>query len=70
MTNNFEYLNTKAAAAYLGVSKQWLEIGRLKGYGPPFIKAGDGSGGVVRYKRSEVDRWMLDHERNTVEREG
>ncbi len=66
MTSNFEYLNTKAAAAYLGVSKQWLEIGRGKGYGPPFTKVE----GIVRYKRSEVDHWMLDHQRNTVEREG
>ena len=68
-TQNLEYLNTQQVAAYLGVSHQWLEIGRSKGYGPPFIKAGYGSGGIVRYKRSEIDRWMLDHQRNSCEGE-
>ena len=61
---NLEYMDTKDTAAYLRVSRQWLEIGRSKGYGPPFIKPGNGSGGIVRYKRSEIDRWMLDHQHN------
>jgi predicted DNA-binding transcriptional regulator AlpA len=65
-TNIIEYLNTKQAAAYLGVSRQWLEIGRTKGYGPPFIKAGDGGGGIVRYMRSEIDGWMFSQQRSVL----
>ena len=60
--NIVEYMTTREAAAYLSVSRQWLEIGRSKGYGPPFMKVE----GIVRYKRAEVDRWMLDYQRNTL----
>ena len=59
--NIVEYMTTRETAAYLGVSRQWLEIGRSKGYGAPFTKVE----GIVRYKRAEVDRWMLDHQRST-----
>ena len=52
-----EYLTTREVAAYLRASRQWLEIGRSKSCGPPFTKVE----GIVRYKRAEVDRWMLDH---------
>jgi hypothetical protein len=58
-----EYMTTREAAAYLRVSRQWLEIGRSKGYGPPFTKVE----GIIRYKRAEVDRWMIDHQRNAIQ---
>jgi len=58
-----EYLNTQQAAKYLQVSTQWLEIGRVKGYGPPFIKLSR----LVRYKKSDLDQWMGSHRKlNTV----
>jgi hypothetical protein len=60
--NIVEYMTTREAAAYLSVSRQWLEIGRSKAYGPPFMKVE----GIVRYRRTEVDRSMLDHQRNTL----
>ncbi len=60
-----EYMTTREAAAYLSVSHQWLEISRSKGYGPPFTKVE----GIVRYKCAEVDRWMLDHQRNILKAE-
>ena len=46
-------------------TRQWLEIGRSKGYGPPFTKVE----GFVRYKRAEVDCWMLGHQRNALKAE-
>ena len=52
-----EFLNTKEAAAVLGMSTQWLEIGRCKGYGPPFTKIGRS----VRYLRSVLIDWALKH---------
>lgn len=32
-----ELLSTKAMATWLGTSEQWLEIGRSKGWGPPYL---------------------------------
>ncbi len=32
-----EYMSTRDAAAYLGISHQWIEIGRSKGYGPRLL---------------------------------
>ncbi len=49
-----EYLSTIPAANYIGVSRQFLEIGRHKGEGPPYIKLGR----AVRYKRSDLDAYM------------
>jgi len=58
-----DYLTTSQAAKYLQVSTQWLEIGRVKGYGPPFIKLSR----LVRYKKSDLDQWMGAHRQlNTV----
>lgn len=53
-----EYFTTKQAADYLGMSTQFLEIARHKGNGPPYIKLRR----AVRYKRSELDEWMLSHQ--------
>jgi predicted DNA-binding transcriptional regulator AlpA len=49
-----EWLDTRAAATYLGVSTQWLEIARHKGKGPPFSRITRS----IRYKRAELDSWM------------
>jgi hypothetical protein len=52
-----DLLSTGAVAAWLGVSPQWLEIGRGKNYGPAFVKL---SVRRVRYRRSDVLRWLAD----------
>ena len=60
LSENFsqkEVLTTKDAALYMRVSHQWLEIGRVKGYGPPFIKLSR----LVRYRKSDLDQWMDSH---------
>lgn len=53
-----EYLTTVEAAGYLNCSRQYLEIGRCKGYGPPFCKLGR----AVRYRKSALNEWMVAHE--------
>ena len=59
-----EYLTTTEAACYLSMSRQWFEIGRLRGYGPPYVKIGR----AVRYKKSTLDDFMAARVRNhTVE---
>jgi hypothetical protein len=62
MNKQNAYLTTAEASDYLGVSKQWLEAGRSAGFGAPFIKVGSGGGGVIRYKRTVLDAWMLENQ--------
>jgi predicted DNA-binding transcriptional regulator AlpA len=50
-----ELLHTKETAKWLGVSTQWLEIGRSRGYGPTYTRV---SARTVRYKRSDVLAWL------------
>ena len=57
-----EYLTTSEAAKYLGVSRQWLEIGRHKGYGPPYIKLAR----LVRYWIRDLDKHMQSNRRNNT----
>jgi hypothetical protein len=52
-----ELLDTPAMAAWLGVSIQWLEIGRCKGYGPPFERL---SPRVIRYQRGRTRQWLVE----------
>ena len=48
-------LDTPAVADWLGVSVQWLEIGRSKNYGPEFQRLGPKA---IRYKRAAVIDWL------------
>jgi predicted DNA-binding transcriptional regulator AlpA len=51
-----DLLTAAEVAAWLGVSVQWVDIGRSEGYGPPFQKLGDR---LVRYHRGKVRAWLL-----------
>jgi hypothetical protein len=51
-----ELLTTSQMATWLGVSVQWLDIGRHAGYGPPFLKLGPH---LVRYHRGSGRKWLL-----------
>ena len=50
-----ELLDTKSVARLIHVSEQWVEIGRIKKYGPPFVKVGPR---LVRYRRSALVKWL------------
>jgi predicted DNA-binding transcriptional regulator AlpA len=50
-----DLLTTTQVAVWLCVSIPWLEIGRGKGYGPPFVRL---TKRCVRYKRGEVRTWL------------
>jgi hypothetical protein len=52
-----ELLNPHAVSEWLGVSPQWLSIGRCKNYGPKFQRL---SSQVIRYKRADVKAWLAD----------
>jgi predicted DNA-binding transcriptional regulator AlpA len=48
-------LSTPEMAVWLGVSVPWLEIGRAKGYGPPFKRL---SARSVRYRIGDAKAWL------------
>jgi hypothetical protein len=50
-----QLLSTPQTALWLGVSTQFLEIGRHRGYGPPFERL---SARVIRYRRGKVRAWL------------
>jgi predicted DNA-binding transcriptional regulator AlpA len=50
-----ETLSTKEVAAWLGVSVQFLEIGRTRGYGPKFVRI---TKRLVRYRVGDVLDWL------------
>jgi hypothetical protein len=52
-----DLLTTPAVAEWLQVSTQWLEVGRVRGYGPPFIRL---SPSRVRYRRGGVVSWLTE----------
>jgi hypothetical protein len=52
-----DLLTTREAADWFRCSVQWLEIGRSKGYGPPFVRLGPK---CVRYRRGAVRQWLIE----------
>src|SRR5688572_33322669 len=61
------FLNTEDACGYLGVPKATLLTWRVRrpGYGPRAVKAG----GRLKYRLSELDRWLSAHEESCTEDE-
>lgn len=59
-------LRTTAAAAYCGVSKSYLNKGRLYGYGPAFSKL---PGGIVVYSICDLDEWLDARKRRSTSEE-
>lgn len=50
-----DLLTTLEVATWLGISTQWLEIGRMKGYGPQFTRVAPRS---IRYTRGNVRKYL------------
>lgn len=50
-----DLLSTRQMAMWLQVSEQWLEIGRHRGYGPPFERLGPR---LIRYRRGKARKWL------------
>jgi len=53
-----DLLNTDELCSWLGMSRVWAEIGRIRGYGPPYLKLGDGPRARIRYRRGDVEEWL------------
>jgi predicted DNA-binding transcriptional regulator AlpA len=52
-----DLLTSDQVAAWLGVSRQFVELSRIKNYGPPFTRL---SARCIRYRRSDVAAWLRD----------
>lgn len=50
-----DLLTTEQIAEWFGLSTQWFEIGRVKGYGPEFIKLAPR---CVRYTRAAAREYL------------
>jgi hypothetical protein len=63
-----EWLSTEQLADWLHLSKQWVELRRKLGDGPPFFRPSPNS---IRYRRGEVVEWLYarHHHRSTAEYE-
>ncbi len=54
----------------LGLKINKLAVWRMEGFGPRFVKLGDGSRAAVRYRRNDVDNWLNQRIRKSTSDEG
>ena len=66
MADECMYLNTREAAAHLGLSPATLTRYRVTGDGPVFLKFG----GNVRYLREDLDDWSRERRRRSTSDDG
>jgi hypothetical protein len=50
-----ELLTTDEVAEWFGVTPEWLRIGRVNKFGPPFLRIAPKK---VRYRRADVLAWL------------
>ncbi len=63
--DNRTLLTTSQTATYLGVSKAWLELGRMRNFGPPYRRL---SPRQIRYSIDDLTRWLAERgHRSTAE---
>ena len=61
-TDEAEFMDTRRAAALLGLSHRTLEGYRVSGGGPAFHRFGN----RVRYRRSDLDAWAAKRRATTT----
>lgn len=56
MTNDIpkQRLNEAETAQYVGMSRPWLRLARMRGMGPNYIRIGR----AIRYDTSDLDSWL------------
>jgi excisionase family DNA binding protein len=60
-------LTEQAAARWIGVSLRTLQSWRRRGVGPPVVSIPGGR--LYRYRRSTLDAWLEEREREKARRE-
>ena len=58
-------MTTRETANWLNVSTQFLEVGRIQGYGPPATVMAPK---VIRYRKNTTLKWLIERERAYVGR--
>ena len=58
MVDLTKLLDNEQTAALLGIKPNTLEVWRLKGKGPRFVKLGNAKQAPIRYEKAEVLRWL------------
>ena len=53
-----DMLNSAETAAILGIKINTLEIWRIRGNGPEYVKLGTDARSPVRYRRADVIAWI------------
>ena len=53
-----DLLNSAETAAILGIKLNTLEIWRIRGNGPAYVKLGNNGRAPVRYRRADVIAWI------------
>lgn len=66
MVGPSDMLDNEQTAAMLGIKPNTLEIWRLRGKGPPFVKLGRAKQCRVRYIREEVAQWLREQTFNST----
>ncbi len=66
MNRETQYLSTRQAAEYLGLSTRTLDRYRVSGDGPVFHRFG----GRVRYLRDDLDAWAASRRRRSTSDDG
>ena len=52
-----QILNEADTARYIGMSRVWLRISRMRGIGPAYIRIGR----AIRYAVSDLDKFLENH---------
>ena len=66
MRDDTTYLDTRAAAAHLGLSPRTLDRYRVSGEGPEYFKLGT----RVRYRLADLEAWTETRRRRSTSDEG
>jgi len=57
-----ELMDTRQAAAVLGVQPRTLESWRLRGGGPRYVQVGR----LIRYRAVTLEQWLAERERSST----
>lgn len=63
-----EMITTEELAERWGMTRDHMEVKRMRGEGPPWIKLGDGSTAPVRYRMVDVLAYEQAHQRTSTKK--
>lgn len=64
--NSFEYLSPREASKLLGISIHLLQKWRSLGVGIPYIKLGQSKSSVIRYRKSDLLKYLNENTIKTL----